>query len=35
MTKIIPHPALKYVTPDTVAECWDGVLAVSNLYAQL
>ena len=25
MTKLIPHPALKYVTPDTVAECWDGI----------
>jgi hypothetical protein len=35
MTKIRPHPSFKYITPDTVAECWDGVFSFGNLYEQL
>jgi hypothetical protein len=29
------HQALKNVTPDTVAECWDGVYSSGDLYEQL
>lgn len=25
MTQIQPHATFKYVSPDTVAECWDGI----------
>jgi hypothetical protein len=28
-----PHTALKYITPDEVAECWDGV--IPTLYEAL
>ena len=35
MTKIIPHPALETITPDTVAECWDGISSFGNLYEEL
>lgn len=33
MTK--PHESLKYHTPDAVAECWNGVIAVPGLYGAL
>ena len=29
-----PHTALKYIHPDEVAECWDGVLS-AGLYESL
>lgn len=29
------HDALKYIRPDEVAECWDGVYKFGNLYEQL
>ncbi len=31
----LPHPALSVVTPDQVAECWDGVIAQEGLYETL
>ncbi len=30
-----PHTALKYITPDEVAECWEGVFGQGNLYEAL
>ena len=30
-----PHAAFKYIRPDEVAECWNGVLAAGNLYEAL
>jgi hypothetical protein len=35
MTEIKPHERFKYITPDTVAECWNGVFDFGNLYEQL
>ncbi len=32
---IAPHIALTIQTPDTVAECWDGIFAVPGLYEAL
>jgi hypothetical protein len=34
MPKIEPHLALSLITPDTVAECWEGVLD-ADLYGPL
>ena len=33
--EIEPHDALTILTPDTVAECWDGVFAFGDLYETL
>jgi hypothetical protein len=30
-----PHDVFDYVTPDTVAECWKGVMGVPGLYQAL
>ena len=30
-----PHEGLKYIRPDEVAECWDGVFGFGNLYEVL
>lgn len=30
-----PHPALSYIRPDEVAECWDGVSLYPGLYGAL
>ena len=30
-----PHTNLKYIQPDEVAECWDGVFAIPGLYEAL
>ena len=36
MTKIVPHAAFDIITPDQVAECWNGVLATpGGLYEAL
>lgn len=35
MTAIQPHPTLDLFTPDTIAECWDGVFHFGDLYEQL
>ena len=32
---IKPHAAFEVITPDTVAECWDGVFGSGNLYERL
>jgi hypothetical protein len=32
---IQPHEALKYVRPDEVAECWNGVFGFGLLYEAL
>jgi hypothetical protein len=32
---IKPHSWFETITPDTVAECWDGVYSFGNLYEQL
>lgn len=32
---IAPHEFFEIVRPDTVAECWDGVLAADDLYEAL
>jgi hypothetical protein len=33
--KIEPHVAFEVITPDTVAECWNGVYNFGNLYEEL
>lgn len=32
---VTPHQWFEIVTPDTVAECWDGVYSSGNLYETL
>jgi len=32
---IEPHEVLRYITPDTVAECWNGVFGTGDLYEKL
>jgi hypothetical protein len=34
-TNITPHVALTILTPDTVAECWNGVFGFGDLYETL
>ncbi len=35
MSDIKPHAAFEVITPDEIAECWDGVYSFGNLYEQL
>jgi hypothetical protein len=32
---ILPHAAFEVITPDEVAECWNGVFGTGDLYEQL